>query len=833
MFIHRPSNQARLTRPEDNRAKNSWGTFSLGCFFLGQFLVFLAALVFLVPAAPPSITPTQPLVTATAQFWPTPQARATLLLPATATPLPPVTAVPPPPAHPIALRGVEITQGIQVFNEPEDNRCRPGHPDEIFCNNSMPLVAGRRTLVRVYLACRGSCPVTGTTVRLRLLKGGQEQFSQTHLLPAEGLQRLHPLPLSELRLSLDNSVNFELDSNPGLLDGLVTLEMAAGPEAGGPAAASYVLTKEFVARKPLRVAYLPIQVNGLIPQEQPGLDYWLLRMYPTAGVEYYRLPVPDMVWEGDLTKGEVLRRLLYVYWLYAQYHPAEMWPDQLFGWLPEQAYNGGTADPFWCPNCNGPHSSRVAFGGLRPEQDIGGPRILVHEIAHNLGAQHAWSPTQAEDTQCFRADGVDIQVDPAWPYTRTPRIQEFGIDLYSQPPLIYSPSAYDMMAYCTYPWISPYTYRKIFESPFLQPDALTQLSPAGFKPEPATGQNGTLLVSGIVYPDGTVGRPEIVRLENSSLVSSATAFTPPAGNDYCVTLQDERQASVAQHCFDLGFTDLETGQTEPASFFVTLPAGPAPEMAQVVLSHRQTPLAVLTPSNHTPQVTLLSPNGGEVWEGQQTITWQADDADGDTLRYDLLYSPDAGQSWLPLATRLSESGYSFSTHQIPASQAALLRVIASDGFFTGQDETEALFTVASPPANSLSLVGSATVAPGQVFEVSVVAHGVTDPGLFGVQFKLNFDPERFQAGPVRLHPDLSLAVSQDVDNGAGQVRVVASRQGQVQNLTGDLTLATLTLTAGQVPGETRLSLAEVQAGARGGIRLEIPRLYPLSLQVSP
>ena len=188
-------------------------------------------------------------------------------------------------------------------------------------------------------------------------------------------------------------------------------------------------------RKPLRVAYLPITYQNVQPPELRGVDYWLLRMYPVPGVEYYRLPVPDMTWDGELSKGEVLRKLFYTYLLYTQNQPPEAWPDQLFGWLPQEFYNGGASDPAWCANCAGPHSSRVAFGGLRPEQDIGGPRVLVHEIAHNLGAQHAWSPTQSQDAACFKAEGADIWVDPDWPYLQTPYIQEVGIDLYSTPPL--------------------------------------------------------------------------------------------------------------------------------------------------------------------------------------------------------------------------------------------------------------------------------------------------------------------------------------------------------------------------------------------------------------
>ncbi|MCB9078474.1 MAG: hypothetical protein H6631_12820 [Anaerolineaceae bacterium] len=449
------------------------------------------------------------------------------------TPVPSPTATSLP--VPVKIRAVELTQGIQVLQEPENPRCQPNptHPFNIFCNNSMPMVAGRHTMLRVYLTCNPNCPAADTSVRLRLLKDGQEQDQLSHDFAAATLQQVDHLTLAQLRGSLDHSVNFSFLPPPAWLTGQITFELEVRPHGETLLPPDrYRLTKEFVERKPLRVAYLPINYEGHQPPDPAGIDYWLLRLYPVPGVDYFRLPMPDMAWEGEIDKSEILRKLLYSYWLYGQYRSNEAQPDQLFGWLPMEDYNGGAADPFWCPNCAGPHSSRVAFGGLRPEQDIGGARILAHEIAHNLGAQHAWSPTATEDTGCFKTDGADIQVDPDWPYAFTPNIQEFGIDLYSDPPVIYPPSTYDMMAYCTQPWISPYTYRKIFDSPFLQPGGAVPPVPTDYLTQVEPTNAGTLMVSGVVYPNGTVSRPEILQLEGEPVADPANFMPPQVRIDY-------------------------------------------------------------------------------------------------------------------------------------------------------------------------------------------------------------------------------------------------------------------------------------------------------------
>jgi hypothetical protein len=773
------------------------------------------------PTATPTVLPTPPLKPSPK---PPPKPTETPLLP---TPRPPEPAA-------LRIRGLEITQGIQVFNEPEHARCQPdpNHPDYIFCNNSMPLVAGRHTLARLYLACTGNCPATETTIQLRLLKAGQEQANLTRQLSAETLLRANNLPLDELRLSLDNSINFEFFPPPEWLAGQVTFEASAGSTGEAPVTAT--LTKDFAVRKTLRVAYVPIQYQGLLPPEPSDIDHWLLRMYPVPAVEYYRLPVPDLVWEGELSKSEVLRKLLYVYWLYAQNNPPEAWPDQLFGWLPMEIFNGGISDPYWCPECVGPHSSRVAFGGLRPEQDIGGPRILVHEIAHNLGAQHAWSPTKQEDTYCFKAEGVDIQVDPAWPYAQTPHTQEFGIDLYSHPPLVYPRSFYDMMAYCTQPWISPYTYDKIFDSPFLQSDPTIPLPLADFRPQVEAAGDGALLVSGIVYPNGTVSQPEVIRLEGdtSSAFTPPVEFTPPPGEDYCLNVYGQDDAILTQHCFDVGFLDMETGETEPSSYFFTLPDTDAQDVAKVSISKNELALVIVTPSNTAPEVNVIFPDGRETLSGQQTIIWEATDADGDPLTYDLLYSPDNGQTWSPLAVRVKQSTYTFYAEQLSPTHDALIRVIANDGFHTTIDESDSPFTIGAPLENSLSLRGPANVNPGQTFDVAVVANRVTEPGLFGIQYKLNFDPRLLQVDSLRLHPDLDLVVDETIDNQAGQVSIIASRRGRVDNLTGDITLATFTFTARQIEDQAEIYLSEVGAGARGGVRLDISEVQGLSVRVA-
>ena len=742
----------------------------------------------------------------------------------------------------LRLRGMEMTQGIQVFDEPENPRCNPDptQPDAIFCNNSMPLVAGRHTMLRVYVACEGVCITNNTALQLHVYKDGLRRLTLSHDVSAEFLAQVDTLAMPTLRQNLTNSINFEFMPPPDWFLGALTFELTAAPQpdpliqriANRPETAIKLgqLTKEFVSRKTLRVAYLPIEYQGQVPTQIDNADYWLTRMYPVPNVEYYRLPVPDMVWQGELNKNVILQKLLYTYWLYAIYHPSENWPDQLFGWLPKEAYNGGASDPYWCPYCAGAHSSRVAFGGLRSELDIGGPRIMVHEVAHNLGAQHAWSPTQSEDAACFRAEGADIKVDPRWPYHESPTIQEVGLDLYSNPPVIYSPSYYDMMAYCTQPWISPYTYLTLFNSPFLDPHGANALPLGGYQPQVQATDTGALLISGLVYRDGTVSEPEIIQLEGETASALAEGFNPPTTGDYCLEVHNATDQLLGEQCFEVGFINIETGlpSEEASSFFITLPNIAANQAAKVTLSKQNKPLLTLQASNSAPQINLTYPNGGELLDGQTTIRWQASDADEDKLYYDVLYSPDAGQSWLPLAVRLTDTSYTFHARQLMPSDHALIKVTASDGFHNAQDESDQSFKLNSALKNSLSLHGPVEVKTGELFTVTLMANQISN--LTQLTATLNFDPKQLTVKSIEFHPELQEHESSTTIK--GQLNLAAQLKSTAQPLQGDIKLVTITFMAEHAAAKTELYLNQVTLQDEHDHSLKLSEILGLALQVT-
>lgn len=94
-----------------------------------------------------------------------------------------------------------------------------------------------------------------------------------------------------------------------------------------------------------------------------------------------------------------------------------------------------------------------------------------------------------------------------------------------------------------------------------------------------------------------------------------------------------------------------------------------------------------------PQVTIVSPNGDETLQDQATIQWTGSDGDGDTLSYAVLYSPDNGASWETLAVNLAATSYTWNLAGLPPGSQYLVKVMATDGFNTGQGVSQATFTI--------------------------------------------------------------------------------------------------------------------------------------------
>ena len=139
---------------------------------------------------------------------------------------------------------------------------------------------------------------------------------------------------------------------------------------------------------------------------------------------------------------------------------------------------------------------------------------------------------------------------------------------------------------------------------------------------------------------------------------------------------------------------------------------------------------------------------------------------------------------------------------------------------------------------TLSVASTPTFNVGDVFKISIVALGVNDPGIFGSQFEVTYDPTYLKAvdgslvSGSALEPVVIAVADIDLDNGV--VSWAASRQGDLEDISGDVVLASLSLEAispTEPPeGQTTLiDLRNVKLGAKGGLDVPVSGLVPLEI----
>ncbi len=132
---------------------------------------------------------------------------------------------------------------------------------------------------------------------------------------------------------------------------------------------------------------------------------------------------------------------------------------------------------------------------------------------------------------------------------------------------------------------------------------------------------------------------------------------------------------------------------------------------------------------------------------------------------------------------------------------------------------------------SVSISGPTSVTIDDTFQIAVVADNIPAPGIFGYQFTLHWDSTIFTPLNVTTNPDFPIMVQADLWESAYEI--AASREGEVSDMMGPLTLLTVELRADAVTeADSFFYLTDVKFGRRGGLAVPVVEISDLAVGVT-
>lgn len=563
--------------------------------------------------------------------------------------------------------GFEATQGIQNWK------------------NTVPVVAGRKTIVRAFLQPTQAGIRFPYGARLRGYRSGTELPGSPLVAANAGGQVTLSDNVATRRATPDASLNFTLPDTWTTGDVQLKLDAAgARTTCGTQCEASMPFrTQKNLDLKIVAMPYL--KGLSVVGPSDGDLDEQGRRIYST-------LPVPEVAYStarmlpvttAPSTTAALTRlraaRVLDGCWGSCK--------TLYYGALQEE-HGGGIAAGI-------PGNTAVGYIGSDNYARNRGP----HEIAHLLGRPHAvrGGATGTPPLKSGACGEVADATSESFPTFGTVNgaaaavlgpegaadTENWGVDVRFFPGnaalgVISPRDTTELMSYCSASgaqgrWPSAHTWSSILDA---------RTSGGGSSGDGTAGSwdlaAGDLVVQGTV--NTTTGA---VQLDPVTLVRSGYAPDVVPGA-YTLVQRDAAGAVIASTPFVAEELDRDIaapGQigAEPnlATFAVPVPQNSA--LAQIDVTRGGSVLVTRKASAHAPQIAITSPRESESLSGDVAVSWTGSDADGDALTYSAQYSPDDGATWTTLSTFQKDVKLTIPASALAGSTKAAIKIIASDG----------------------------------------------------------------------------------------------------------------------------------------------------------
>ena len=725
--------------------------------------------------------------------------------------------------------GIEVTQGIQSLD------------------NTVLLVQNRRTFVRVY-AKSDSVPVGGVGAQL---VGTVGSATLGVLAPVNSVGTKLTVRGTPDRNDLNQSFLFELPwswTTSGVVRLTATINPYKVPLEPNYTDDSASINLTFKPSPKLSVDFFrlnyrvgAISYSSRIDKDVLQTYSWLMRAYPIGGAigQNFKPRLWDV--DGGTKLGS---------WVTQSSGDCDkVQNDQKDRALCASYYTNGWLkyyrDHGWVPNISDFYYGFISDGAGFPRgqalynQTSVGPAgsgtfgwdldgsyadwYAGHEIGHSLGRAHPNAGSDNPATNNVSENCGHSRSDPGFPYgnlttARAPigppsgSIEGFdvGDSAFGIARAIYPSSIWnDVMSYCSNQWLSDYTYTAMYNYMSANPSSATMATRSQIM------ANGDFLsIAGSIKAD--TSSATITFANRLSNAASQPPLTPGA---YSLRLIGATNNTLA----DYSFTPSQEPESGNLGFSLVVNFVAGTRTIQVVKTGGSV-IASLPVSANPPTISGVALQAApNPVSGIVTLGWNASDADGDPLTFDIFYSRDGGATYQPVQMGATGNSTQIDTAMLGGSGTATLRVVASDGVNSAEASSSA-FVMANKPPQPYILSPSATthIHYGQLVNFNGVAFDSQDNLIdaSGLVWK-DAKGTVLGTGPLISADALPVGSNLITLTATNSVGVLASATVTVI-VDDDLALPSATLTAGpgqigwQVgAGETAAQTAQISIGNSG------------------
>ncbi|MDH3598449.1 MAG: hypothetical protein OEU26_02280 [Candidatus Tectomicrobia bacterium] len=342
----------------------------------------------------------------------------------------------------------------------------------------------------------------------------------------------------------------------------------------------------------------------------------------------------------------------------------------VFGWVADGGLTGHDGLALQQLDSNGDGFGVVSYGIDHPER---GQQVLAHEFGHMIGLDHN-IPGRALNGTGWDV-GARLHQHPL-PMQDGGRVKQAG-GIYGD---IMNASGLETTVNT---WIDLQNYQAVLDSPRLSP-AYRRLRCGEINPK----DTETIVVYGL---PGQADKQTVIDVQAFTYPWCTEPDVAPEQPNLIVTIEvQEPSGKHAIHAAPVnarmllpGFEEKGKGLTL-APFATPLPVQKGTQLLAVTVESLEdafSPVKVI-PSDHEPQVTILSPTPGATLAAETVISWQA--KGDDRLSSQVLYSVDQGKSFIPLAVSPNGTKFTIHTRDLPTTESGqgLIRVLVNDGLNT-------------------------------------------------------------------------------------------------------------------------------------------------------